>query len=96
MVRLGLVDQDVDVRAGIDIGWHIAELVDHRHDDTPIVLLQQLVEPGDAASMFQIAQTECGKVLEHLVFQLVSVNHQEDGRLVRLGCAKELFRAGSS
>ncbi len=30
-------------------------------------------------------------VLEHLVFQLVAVDHQEDGRLDRLGRPKKLF-----
>ena len=85
------VDENVDVRANIDIGRHIAELVDHRHNNAPVVVAQQLVEPGDAASVLQIAQTECGEVLEHLVFQLVAVDHQEDGWLVGFGCTEELF-----
>jgi len=75
----------------LTLGGHIAELVNHRHNDAPVVIFQQLVEPGDAPSVLQIAQTERGEVLEHLVFQLVAVDHQEDGRLVRLGCPKKLF-----
>jgi hypothetical protein len=86
------VDEDVDVRSVIDIGRHIAELVNHRHNDAPVVIFQQLVEPGDAPSVLQIAQTECGEVLEHLIFQFVAVDHQEDSRLVRLGRPKKLFR----
>ena len=86
------VDENVDVRANIDIGRHIAELVNHRHNDAPVVLFQQFVKPGNAASVLQIAQAERGEVLEHLVFQLVAVDHQEDGRLICLGRPKKLFR----
>ncbi len=42
--------------------------------------------------MLQVAQAERGEVLEHLVFQLVAVDHQQDGRLVRLGRAEEQLR----
>ncbi len=58
---VGLVDEDVDVRAGVEIRRHVAELVDHRHDDAPVVVLQELVEPGDAAGVLQIAQAERGQ-----------------------------------
>ena len=87
-----LVDQDIDVRAGIDIGRHIAELVDHGDDDAPVVVTQKLVEPGNAGGMFQIAQPQRSKIFEHLVFQLVPVDHQEDGRLLRLRRTKEQLR----
>ena len=66
--------------------------MDHRHDDAPVVVAQELVEPGDAAGVLQIAQAERSEVLEHLIFQLVAVDHQKDGRLVRLGCAEEHLR----
>jgi hypothetical protein len=89
---VGFVDQDVDVRARVQVRRHVAELVDHRHDDAPVVVAQQLVEPGDAAGVFQIAQAERGEVLEHLVFQLVAVDHQQDGRLVRCGRAEQPLR----
>jgi hypothetical protein len=89
---VGLVDEDVDVRAGVEIRRHVAELVDHRHDDAPVIVLQKLVEPGDAGGMFQIAQAERGKVLEHLVFQLVAVDHQQHGRLVGRLLAKKPLR----
>ena len=39
--------------------------------------------------MFHVCQAERGQVLEHLIFQLVAVDHQEDGRLLRLGCLEE-------
>ncbi len=70
-------------------GRHVAELVDHGHDDAAVVVAQQLVEPGDAAGVLQVTQAERGEVLEHLVFQLVAVDHQQDGRLVRLGGAEQ-------
>ena len=35
---VGLVNEDVDIRAPIDICWHVMELVDHRHDDAPVVV----------------------------------------------------------
>ena len=73
----------------IEVRRHAAELVDRRDDDAPIAVLQQPVEPSDAVGVFQVAQAECGQVLEHLIFQLVAVNHEEDGRLVGLGCAEE-------
>ena len=49
--------------AGVEIRWHVAELVDHRDDDAPIVVLQQPVEPSAAVGVFQVAQAECGQVL---------------------------------
>ncbi len=89
---MGFVDEDVDVCARVEIRRHVAELVDHRHDDAPVVVAQQPVEPGDAAGVLQVAQAERGEVLEHLVFQLVAVDHQQDGGLVRLGRAEKPFR----
>jgi hypothetical protein len=86
---MGFVDEHVDVLPQVQIRRHVAELVDHRHDDAPVVVAQQLVEPGDAAGMLQVAQAERGKVLEHLVFQLVAVDHQQHGRFVRPGRAEQ-------
>ena len=37
---VGFVDEDVDIRAGVEVRRHVAELVDHRDDDAPIVVLQ--------------------------------------------------------
>jgi len=82
---VGFVDEDVDVRARVEIRRHVAELVDHRHDDAPVVATQQLVEPGDATGVLQVALAERGEVLEHLIFQLVAVDHQEDGITIALG-----------
>ena len=87
-----LVDQDVDVRPRVQVRRHVAELVDHRHDDAAVVVLQQLVEPRDAAGVLHVAQAQRREVLEHLVFQLVAVDHQQDGRLVRLGRLEEQLR----
>ena len=36
---VGFVDEDVDVRARIEVRRHVSELVDHRHDDAPIIVL---------------------------------------------------------
>jgi hypothetical protein len=89
---MGLVDEDVDVRAHVEIRRHVAEFMDHRHDDAPVVVLQQLVEPPDTPRMLQISQTQRGEVLEHLVLQLVAVDHQQDSRLVRLGRTEKPLR----
>ena len=78
------IDQDIDVRSRVEVFRHVAELVNRRHDDAAIVFLQQTVEPDDAAAVFKSAQSKRSKVLEHLVFQLVAVDHQKDGRLVSL------------
>jgi len=85
---VGFVDQHVDVRARVQVRRHVAELVDHRHDDAAVVVAQQLVEPGDAAGVLQVALAQRGQVLEHLVFQLVAGDHQQHGGLVRPGCAE--------
>jgi hypothetical protein len=39
---VGLVDEDVDVRARVQVRRHVAELVDHGHDDAPVVVAQEL------------------------------------------------------
>jgi hypothetical protein len=57
---VSLVDEDIDVSPQIQICRHVAELVDHRHDDAPVVVAQELVEPGDAVRVLQIAQAERG------------------------------------
>ncbi len=80
---VGLVDQHVDVRAGVEVRRHVAELVDHRDDDATVVVAQQLVQLGDAVGVLQIAQPQRRQVAEHLVFQLVAVDHQQHRRLVR-------------
>ena len=51
----------------IQVRRYVAELVDHRHDDASVVVAQELVEPGDAAGVLQVAQAERGEVLEHFV-----------------------------
>ena len=50
--------------------------MDHRHDDAPVVVAQELIEPGDAVGVFQITQAERREVLEHLVLQLIPVDHE--------------------
>ena len=89
---VGFVDEDVEVGARVEVRRHVAELVDHRYDDSPVIVLQQLVEPGDAAGVFQVAQAERVEVLEQLVFQLVAVDHEENGRFFRRRRAKKSFR----
>ena len=71
----------------VEVRRHVAELVDHRHDDAPVVLpflVEQLVQRRDAVGVRHVAQAHRREVLEHLVFQLVAVDHQQDGRLLRL------------
>ena len=86
------VDEDVDVPPRVQVRRHVAELVDHRHDDPAVVVPKKLIETGDAARVLQIAQAERGEVLEHLVFQLVAVDHQQHRRLVRLGSPEKHLR----
>ena len=45
------------------------------------------------AGVFQVVQAERGEVLEHLVFQLVAVDHEEDGRFVCRRRAKKVVSA---
>ena len=68
------------------------ELVDHRYDNAPVVVLQQPVKPGDALGMLQVAETDRFQVLQHLIFQFVTVDHQEDGWFVCRRSAEEQFR----
>ena len=35
---MGFVDQYIDVGAGVEIRRHVAEFVDHRHDDAAVVI----------------------------------------------------------
>ena len=42
--------------------------------------------------MLQVANAQSDQVFQHLVFQLVAVDHQQHGRLVRPGRAEEPFR----
>ena len=86
-----LIDQHVDIGAGVEIRGHIAELVDHRHDDAAVVGGEQLVEAGDAAGVLHIAQAEGGEIFKHLIFQLVAVDHQQHGGLVGGGKAEQQF-----
>ena len=72
---MSLVDQDIDILPQIQIRRHIAELMDHRHDDASVVVAQELIEPGDAVGVFEITQAERREVLEHLVLQLIPVDH---------------------
>ncbi len=81
---VGLVDQHEDVRPRVEVRRHVAELVDHRDDDAAVVLLEQLVQLRDAVGVRHVAQPDRRQVPEHLVFQLVAVDHHQDGRLLRL------------
>lgn len=40
----------------------------------------------------RLPRPSAARVLEHLVFQLVAVDHQQHGRLVGLGCAEQPLR----
>jgi hypothetical protein len=85
------IDQHVDVGAPVEIRRHVAELVDHRHDDAAVVGGEQLVEAGDTAGVLHIPQAQGGEVFEHLIFQLIAVDHQQHGGLIGGGQAKEQF-----
>ena len=76
----------------VQVRRHVAELVDHRHDDAPVILPQQPVQRRDAVGVRHVAQAHRRQILEHLIFQLVAVDHQQDGRLLRLGRLEEQLR----
>ena len=68
----------------VEVRRHVAELVDHRDDDAAIIL------PFSSSSLFSVAmRSACAtfamptaaRFLQHLVFQLVAVDHEQDGRL---------------
>ena len=87
-----LVNEHVDVLPQVQVRGHVAELVDHRHDDAPVILPQQPVQLRDAAGVRHVGQADRREILEHLIFQLVAVDHQQDGRLLRLGRFEEHLR----
>ncbi len=88
---MGFIDQHVDVAAQVQIGGHVAELVDGRDDEAAIVAAEQLVQPGDAVGVLDVLHAERGQVLEQLVFQFVAVDQQQDGGLVGFGRFEEQF-----
>ena len=77
---MGLVDEDENILAGIELRRHVAELVDHRDDDAAIILaflVQQLVERGDAVGVRDVGHADSGEILEQLIFQLIAVDHEK-------------------
>ena len=88
---MGLVDQHVDVFPGVDVRRQVPELMDHGHDDPPVVVLQQSFQFRNGVGMGHILQTDGRQIFEHLVFQFVAVDHQQDGGLVGLRRLKEQF-----
>ena len=52
---VGFVDEDVDVFPLVQVRRDVAEFVDHRDDDAAVVVAQELVEPGDAGGVFEVA-----------------------------------------
>ena len=58
----------------------------------PVVRLEQPVQLRDAVGVGHVAQTHRRQVLEHLIFQLIAVDHQQDRRLVRLRRFEKHFR----
>ncbi len=58
---VGFVDEDVDVFPLVQVRRDVAEFVDHRDDDAAVVVAQELVEPGDAAGVLEVAEVEGGE-----------------------------------
>jgi len=58
---VGFVDEDVDVFPLVQVRRDVAEFVDHRDDDAAVVVAQELVEPGDAGGVFEVAEVEGGE-----------------------------------
>ena len=89
---MGFIDQHVDVAARIQIGGHVAELVDGRDDEAAIVAAEQLVQSGDGVRVLDVLHPQRGQVLEQLIFQFVAIDQQQDGGLVGGGRFEEQFR----
>ena len=68
--------------------------MDHRHDDAAIVsplLIEEFIERRNRAGVLNIADSQCHQILEHLIFELVAIDHQKHGRLLCLvGLEKKL------
>jgi hypothetical protein len=88
---MGFVDQNVNVLASVDLRRHVAELVDHGNDDSAVIGPEEALQFSNVIGMRNIVQTDGGEVLQHLIFELIAVNHQQDGRLVRSWRFEEQF-----
>lgn len=82
---VGLVDHHEDVRPLAEVGEHPLKLVDGRDDDAAVVVPEQLVERGDTIGMLNVLDAQRREVSQHLIFQLVAIDEDEDGGLVRFG-----------
>jgi hypothetical protein len=47
------------------------------------ILVEQPVQSCDAIRVLHVCHAKRGKILEHLIFQLVAVDHQKDSRFLR-------------
>ena len=91
---MGLVYENENILAGIELRWHVTEFVDHGDDDTAIILaflVQQLVERGDAVGVRHVGHADGREILQQLIFQLIAVDHEQDGRLLRFVRPEEKF-----
>src|SRR5262249_9075379 len=75
-----------------DVCRHALKLLDRRNNDTAIVTFEQLSQPGNAVRVFYVIQPQRSQVLEHLIFQLVAVDHHQDRGLLRLGSFEQELR----
>ena len=57
---MGFIDQHVDVAARIQIGGHVAELVDGRDDEAAIIAAEQLVQAGDGVRVLDVLHAQRG------------------------------------
>ena len=71
--------QHENVTPFIDPGRHVAEFMDGRDDDSPIVVPEQLDQRVDPVGVLHVVKPQGHQVLAHLVFQFVAVHHQQDG-----------------
>src|SRR5262249_5959738 len=93
---VSLVDQDENVAPQVDICPHVAKFVNHRHYDAAIILpllVEELVESCNTVGVRDVGHSDGRKVLEHLIFEFVAVDHEQDGRLLRfVGLEEQLGR----
>ena len=80
---MGFVNQDNDVFTLVQVSVNTVKLVDERNDKSSIIRGEQFTKVFLASCRHDIRKAERFKVLEHLVFQLYPVHHNQDCRILK-------------
>ena len=88
---MGFIDQHVDVFAFVHICRHLTEFMNHTHNNAPEIIFQKPLQLPDAFSLLHVVHSNRFQVLQHLIFQLVAINHQQNGGLLTFGSFEQQF-----